>query len=262
MNYLCHTEFVICPAETSQSDVLSSTSSTSSSRPHANNELEDDNFNNLHQECAQGEIAGSILNSRYKISPKRENFEEKFLDMGSVNLTSECSLKPETKWQSSFEDDSVKEPTSPPFLHRSFNIDLSCKEQLRRSSMEWLTQICQYVVRDLEKYGICVVDNFMGKERAESIHRSVVSMYHSGIFVEGETVSSSLETTKNVRSDKIAWVDGTEKNCADVAFLISTVDTVIMNAIRMKGNGQLGQRTISGRTKVNIFFSYLVVGNC
>ena len=28
------------------------------------------------------------------------------------------------------------------------------------------------VVRDLEKsYGICVVDNFMGKERAESIHR-------------------------------------------------------------------------------------------
>lgn len=173
------------------------------------------------------------------------------IDMGSVTLASECSLGPETRWQSSLESISIKQQTNPPFLHRSFNTDLSSKQQLRGCSMEWLSQICQYVVRDLEKYGICVVDNFMGKERAESIHRSVVSMYHSGVFVEGETVSPSQETTKNVRSDKIAWVDGTEKNCADIAYLISTVDTIILNSIRMKGNGQLGQRTIAGRTKVS-----------
>ncbi len=117
--------------------------------------------------------------------------------------------------------------------------------------MEWMSQICQYVVRDLEKYGICVVDNFMGKDRAEAIYRSVVSMYSSGVFVEGETVSSSLDTTKKVRSDKITWVDGSENNCANIAHLISTVDTIIMNSIRMKGNGQLGQRTIGGRTKVS-----------
>lgn len=178
------------------------------------------------------------------------NFESTILDMGSVSLASECSLRPETRWQSTLESISIKQQTNPPFLHRSFNRDLSSKQQLQRSSMEWMTQICQYVVRDLEKYGICVVDNFMGKERAESIHRSVVSMYHSGVFVEGETVSPSQETTKNVRSDKIAWVDGTEKNCADIAYLISTVDTIIMSSIRMKGNGQLGQRTIGGRTKV------------
>ena len=102
----------------------------------------------------------------------------------------------------------------------------------------------------LQNNGTCVVDNFMGKDRAESIYRSVVSMYHSGVFVEGETVSSSLDTTKKVRSDKITWVDGSENNCENIAHLISTIDTIIMNSIRMKGNGQLGQRTIGGRTKV------------
>lgn len=82
-----------------------------------------------------------------------------------------------------------------------------------------------------------------------------MSLYHSGVFVEGETVSPSsrkeLSSTKNVvRSDKIAWVDGSEKNCADIAYLISTVDTIVMNLVRMRGNRQLNQRTIGGRTKV------------
>lgn len=201
----------------------------------------------------QGDESEDMLrdsHSSHSYETNQKGLENTFIDMGSVTLVSDCSLRPETRWQSSLESIPIKQQANPPFLHRSFNIDLSTKQQLQHSSMEWLTQICQYVVRDLEKYGICVVDNFMGKERAESIHRSIVSMYHSGVFVEGETVSPSQETTKNVRSDKIAWVDGTEKNCADIAYLISTVDTIILNSIRMKGNGQLGQRTIGGRTKV------------
>lgn len=137
--------------------------------------------------------------------------------------------------------------------------------------MEWLIDICQRVVRDLEKYGICVVDNFMGKEKAESIHRSVVKMYHSGVFVEGETVglksstttTSSPQTsntaTQNVRSDRITWVDGSESNCAHIAFLIATVDTIIMNFQRFKSKNLLSSSSstnvlphIGGRTKVRI----------
>ncbi|KAI9560661.1 hypoxia-inducible factor prolylhydroxylase [Daphnia sinensis] len=186
-----------------------------------------------------------------KIYPESQHkdLEGTVLEMGSATLGPDYG---QTGWQSSQENSPFNQSTSPPFLHRSFNRELSCKEQLQSISMEWMSQICQYVVRDLEKYGICVVDNFMGKERAEAIHRSVVSMYDSGVFVEGETVSSSLETTKKVRSDKITWVDGSESNCTNIAVLISTIDTIIMNAIRMKGNGQLGQRTIGGRTKAMI----------
>ena len=140
--------------------------------------------------------------------------------------------------------------------------------------MERLIDICQRVGRDLEKYGICVVDNFMGKERAESIHRSVVKMYHSGVFVEGETVglnssiTSSTHTysntaTQNVRSDRITWVDGSESNCAHIAFLIATVDTIIMNFQRFKSKNVPSSSSsstnvlphIGGRTKV---FYYLM----
>jgi hypoxia-inducible factor (prolyl hydroxylase) len=139
--------------------------------------------------------------------------------------------------------------------------------------MEWLIDICQCVVRDLDKYGICVVDNFMGKERAESIHRSVVSMYHSGVFVEGETVglksststaattaasSGDGEMARNVRSDKITWVDGSENNCVHIAFLIAAVDTIIMNFMRFKKGAQLGsQLNIGGRTKVRYVYLLL-----
>ena len=223
----------------SYSDPQSTTKNTSDSKEHL-----EDGF----------EYTFVNSESSFLLDKNQDKLEDTFLEMGSVSLVSESS-KPEKRWQSSLEDISHKQSTiPPPFLHQSFNMDKSSKERLQCSSVEWMTQICHYVVRDLEKYGICVVDNFVGKERAELIHRSVSSMYHSGIFVEGETVSSSLETTKKIRSDKIAWVDGTEKNCVDIAYLISTVDTIIMNSIRMKGNGQLGQRTIGGRTKVCCFF--------
>lgn len=165
-------------------------------------------------------------------------------------MNQEIAKVSEPRWPAVTENPPVSEP--PPFLHNSPTMSTSLDSHTqKRTTLEWVMQICQFVVRDLEKYGICVIDNFMGPERAESIHRSVSSMYHSGVFVEGETVSSSLETTRNIRSDKIAWVDGTEKNCVDIAFLISTVDAIIMNSVRiMRGNGKLGQIAIGGRTKV------------
>lgn len=170
--------------------------------------------------------------------------------MGSVTLSQERVKVSESRWQTSTENPPVSQP--PPFLHSSPSMNSTDINQQKRTTLEWVMQMCQFVVRDLEKYGICVVDNFMGAERAASIHHSVSSMYHSGVFVEGETVRSTSETTQNIRSDKIAWVDGTEKNCVDIAFLISTVDAIIMNSVRMmRGNGKLGQIAIGGRTKVS-----------
>jgi hypoxia-inducible factor (prolyl hydroxylase) len=124
-----------------------------------------------------------------------------------------------------------------------------------RSPQEWMSQTCHHVIRDLQKYGICVLDNFMGKERAESIHRSVLNMYHSGVFVEGKTVGinnvDSPDLTKNVRNDQIAWVDGSENHCKDIAHLIATVDTIIVNSVQnMIESGRLEKRVIGGRTKV------------
>ena len=123
------------------------------------------------------------------------------------------------------------------------------------SPQEWMSQTCQHVIGDLQKYGICVLDNFMGKERAESIHRSVVNMYKTGVFVEGKTVGlNNVENpglTKNVRSDQIAWVDGSENNCKDIAHLVATVDAIIVNSVQcLVENNRCAKHVIGGRTKV------------
>ena len=114
-------------------------------------------------------------------------------------------------------------------------------------------QVCQFVIRDLDQYGICVIDNFLGVERGDLVLQSVQAMYDSGVFREGETVSNKPKITGNIRGDKIAWVDGTEPHCQPISYLIRMVDSVVMNASRLNNNGKLGQHQISDRTKVNIF---------
>jgi len=164
--------------------------------------------------------------------------------MGSIRLQSE-----EEDGRCMQSQESVNK--NPPFLHRTPDTYQN-EDMLKRSTLERMTQVCQYVVRDLDEYGICVIDNFMGQERGECIRESVTSMYHSGIFIGGETMNSNLKTTKNIRGDKITWVDGTEQTCSEIALLISTVDSIIMSSLRMKENGELSKHQISGRTKAMI----------
>ena len=162
--------------------------------------------------------------------------------MGSINLKSEAQLN---TWVKEAVDKTL------PFVHRKLE-GCQSEDMLKRSTLEHVTQVCQYVVRDLDEYGICVVDNFMGQDRAECILKTVTSMHNSGIFIEGETMNSNSnqKPTKNIRGDKITWVDGTEKSCSDIALLISMVDSIIMSSIRIKGNGELSKHQISGRSKV------------
>lgn len=43
-------------------------------------------------------------------------------------------------------------------------------------------EICQRVIRDMTQYGVCVLDNFLGKERGQLVLNEVLAMYKSGIF--------------------------------------------------------------------------------
>ena len=126
------------------------------------------------------------------------------------------------------------------------NVDLS---SMKRDSAEWVRRVCQFVANDMEKYGICVVDNFLGGERGKVILDVVQNMYMSGVFREGETVTSR-PTTGSIRGDKTMWVDGTEANCESIAHLISTVDSIIMHTQRVNANSELAQHRICDRTKV------------
>ncbi|XP_060068397.1 egl nine homolog 1-like [Ylistrum balloti] len=107
--------------------------------------------------------------------------------------------------------------------------------------------LAQYVVNCLNKYGICVVDNFLGESKGQEILENVMSLHKSGTFSGGQVIDQSMKSTKRIRGDIITWVDGTEPGCDNVQFLISSVDAVILQCA-----GQLGHFDINGRTKAMV----------
>lgn len=136
-----------------------------------------------------------------------------------------------------------QEEFSPPFLHRN-----------RDSIEELIDEICRNVIRDMNDYGVCVVDNFLGQEKGEAVLKEVLDMYSAGLFKDGQLVSNKAGANdlKTIRGDQITWLDGKEKQCQNIGTLISRVDAIIMRANKMRNNGKIGNYTINGRTKVSI----------
>jgi len=136
-----------------------------------------------------------------------------------------------------------EEELLPPFLHRNKN-----------NLEEFIDKICSYVIRDMDKYGVCVVDKFLGKEKGTAVLNEVLDMYSAGLFKDGQLVSNkaSANDLKTIRGDQIIWLDGKEHQCQNIGMLISQVDAIIMRANKMHDNGKIGNYTINGRTKVSI----------
>ncbi|CAH4031498.1 egl nine homolog 1 [Pieris brassicae] len=113
--------------------------------------------------------------------------------------------------------------------------------------------ICQRVIRDMTQYGVCVLNNFLGKERGLLVLQEVLDMYRSGIFTAGQLVSNPVRTeAQTIRSDRITWIDGKEKHCYHIGQLISQVDNIILKANKMVNNGKMGNYIINGRTKAMV----------
>lgn len=115
-------------------------------------------------------------------------------------------------------------------------------------------EMCRNVIRDMDAYGVCVLDNFMGEEVGRAVLGEVLAMYNTkGIFKDGQLVSSSGGDQRSIRGDRITWIDGRERYCRHIGLLISQVDSLIMRANRMLNNGKLGSYNINGRTKVSVY---------
>ncbi|XP_054654454.1 egl nine homolog 1 isoform X2 [Dunckerocampus dactyliophorus] len=102
----------------------------------------------------------------------------------------------------------------------------------------------EYIVPCMNKHGICVVDNFLGTETGLSILEDVKALHKTGRFTDGQVVSQKSDSTKDIRGDKITWVDGKEAGCEKIRFLTTRMDDLIRHC-----NGKLGNYTINGRTK-------------
>lgn len=138
---------------------------------------------------------------------------------------------------------SAEEDYLPPFLHRN-----------RDSHEDFIIDdICRNVIRDMNKFGVCVVDSFLGHDKGILVLNEVMDMYSAGLFEDGQLVSkrSGSKDLKTIRGDQITWLDGKEKHCENIGMLISKVDSIIIRANRMPNNGKLANYTINERTKVN-----------
>ncbi|XP_061816790.1 egl nine homolog 1 isoform X2 [Nerophis lumbriciformis] len=102
----------------------------------------------------------------------------------------------------------------------------------------------EYIVPCMNKHGICVVDNFLGVDIGLGILEDVKALHKTGRFTDGQVVSQKSDSTKDIRGDKITWVDGKEAGCEKIRFLTTRMDDVIRHC-----NAKLGDYSINGRTK-------------
>ncbi|XDV49808.1 hypothetical protein PO909_018989 [Leuciscus waleckii] len=105
----------------------------------------------------------------------------------------------------------------------------------------------EYIIPCMNKHGICVVDNFLGEDIGLSILDDVKALHQAGKFTNGQLVSQKSDSSKDIRGDKITWIEGKEPGCEKICFLMSCMDDLVRNC-----NGNLGNYTINGRTKVSM----------
>lgn len=104
----------------------------------------------------------------------------------------------------------------------------------------------EYIVPCMNKHGICVVDDFLGKELGGLVAQEVRALHHTGRFTDGQLVSQKSDSSKDIRGDKITWVEGKEPGCQTIRLLMNSMDDLIRHC-----NGKLGNYKINGRTKVS-----------
>ncbi|KAF5922038.1 hypothetical protein HPG69_015488 [Diceros bicornis minor] len=105
----------------------------------------------------------------------------------------------------------------------------------------------EYIVPCMNKHGICVVDDFLGKETGQQIGDEVRALHDTGKFTDGQLVSQKSDSSKDIRGDKITWIEGKEPGCETIGLLMSSMDDLIRHC-----NGKLGNYKINGRTKLGI----------
>ncbi|XP_058812212.1 hypoxia-inducible factor prolyl hydroxylase [Topomyia yanbarensis] len=124
---------------------------------------------------------------------------------------------------------------------------------LAELEQESLDEACRSLIRDMNEYGVCVLDNFLGPERGMKVLQEVTGMYSTGVFRDGQLVSNRVGMNmRHIRGDKITWIGGKEQGCSNIGYLINRVDAVITNCRRMKNNGKLGRHNIRERTKAMV----------
>jgi len=115
----------------------------------------------------------------------------------------------------------------------------------------------------MNKYGMCVLDNFCGEKTGEAVLSEVCRLHECCNVQDGQLMSQSGggggsdeqagKTPSSIRSDKIMWTDGmTPCNSPALRQLIQWIDKIVLRANKMPNNGELGKYRIGGRTRLMV----------
>lgn len=147
----------------------------------------------------------------------------------------------------------VHRPKTPPLYSVQ---DLVNSQSLEEGgfSQEWFAKVLQSVIQHLNMYGVCVVDDFLGAERADRILGEVQALHSRGVFQAGQVVSRHVQDQARgkIRGDKITWVTGTEPHCSAIGQLVSVVDSLVAQANQHHDAGKLAQYNITWRTRAMV----------
>ncbi|CAM9111121.1 unnamed protein product, partial [Rangifer tarandus platyrhynchus] len=105
----------------------------------------------------------------------------------------------------------------------------------------------EYIVPCMNKHGICVVDDFLGKETGQQIGDEVRALHDTDKFTDGQLVSQKSDSSKDIRGDKITWIEGKEPGCETIGLLMNNMDDLIRHC-----NGKLGNYKINSQTKAMV----------
>ncbi|KAK7149055.1 hypothetical protein R3I93_013151 [Phoxinus phoxinus] len=139
----------------------------------------------------------------------------------------------------------LEKPADPTLFTRSESSETDSSNTKHKP--QTLKLATEYIIPCMNKHGICVVDNFLGEDIGLSILDDVKALHQAGKFTNGQLVSQKSDSSKDIRGDKITWIEGKEPGCENICFLMSRMDDLVRNC-----NGNLGNYTINGRTKAMV----------
>ena len=89
----------------------------------------------------------------------------------------------------------------------------------------WLEKTVTIVIEHLNKFGACVIDDFLGKETGEDILREVVGLQQQEqLLHSGRTALSEEGGGSKYRGDRIVWTDGLRPHSPHLQALIRSTE--------------------------------------
>jgi len=125
--------------------------------------------------------------------------------------------------------------------------------QEKQKMQTWLANSVRILLEHLNRYGMCVVDDFLGEDKGRAVFEEVCLLQDKHFFQDGQVMSGGGLHEPSIRSDKITWTDGISPcSSPNLRHLIGLMDSIVLRANRVKNNGDLGKYKINGRTRMMV----------